>query len=111
MVPFIDQLIRAQLPNMSMPTVVAISTTGLAMKITIVSRGMSPVPSTNPPEPAAFVFFWNFGFAAGTCTSLAWVSAHGLRNCRKGWLKDGQSPKGSVEGGVENRGVPRAEGG
>ena len=46
-----------------------------------------------------------------TGASGAWASAHGLRNCRKGWLKDGQPPKGLVEGTVGNRGVPRAEGG
>ena len=31
--------------------------------------------------------------------------------CRKGWLEDGQSPKGLVEGGVEKWRGSRAEGG
>ena len=34
-----------------------------------------------------------------------------VKNCRKGWLKGGQSPKGLVEGGVEKWRGSRAEGG
>ena len=39
------------------------------------------------------------------------ASGRAFGNPRKGWLKDGQSPKGLVEGGARNLGGSRAEGG